>query len=48
MSTLPRLLEQDLVLDSFKVPQGTAVGMQDYVHRRDPILFPEPEQFKPE
>ena len=48
MSTLPRLLEQDLVLDSFRVPKGTVVGMQNYVHHRDPILFPEPKQFKPE
>lgn len=50
MSTLPRVLAQPLEIKSrgVVVPPGTVVGMQNYVHHRDPQLFPCPDQFIPE
>lgn len=51
ISTLPRILKEPLVIrDSFglTLPPGTVVGMQNYVHHRDPELFPQPDSFIPE
>ncbi|EGU72830.1 hypothetical protein FOXB_16662 [Fusarium oxysporum f. sp. conglutinans Fo5176] len=50
MSTLPRILGQSLeVVDTdIILPPGTVVGMQNYVHHRDPVLFPKPDMFIPE
>lgn len=30
------------------LPKGTIVGMQNYVHHRDPSVFPDPEEFRPQ
>ncbi|KAK7228051.1 hypothetical protein V2G26_000221 [Clonostachys chloroleuca] len=50
MSTLPRILGQPLeILDTnITLPPGTIVGMQNYLHHRDPVLFPQPDDFIPE
>lgn len=50
MSTLPRILGQPLVVvdTHFVLPPGTIVGMQNFVHHRDPALFPKPDEFIPE
>lgn len=48
MSTLPRTLTSPLVVDGMKLPAGTTVGMQNYVHHRDPSVYPEPDMFLPE
>lgn len=50
ISTLPRVLDTPLSLSKtgMSLPAGTIVGMQNYVHQRDPTVFPDPEHFKPE
>ena len=48
ISTLPRVLEQPLSVDKFVLPEGTFVGMQNYVHHRDATLYPHPEEWWPE
>ncbi|KAK5049564.1 hypothetical protein LTR84_004493 [Exophiala bonariae] len=48
MSTLPRVLNKPLVVDKHLLPVGTSVGMQNYVHHRDPNLYPQPDEFCPE
>ncbi|KAF4415182.1 sterigmatocystin biosynthesis monooxygenase STCB [Fusarium acutatum] len=50
MSTLPRILASPLDIKSQNVvlPPGTVVGMQNYVHHRDPQLFPSPDRLIPE
>ena len=50
ISTLPRILDSQLAVGrtNFVLPAGTQVGMQNYVHHRDPTLFPEPDKFIPE
>ncbi|KAJ4188759.1 hypothetical protein NW755_006248 [Fusarium falciforme] len=50
MSTLPRILGEPLeVADTnLTLPPGTIVGMQNYVHHRDPVLFPRADEFIPE
>jgi cytochrome P450 len=49
ISTLPRILDVDLLVGKAGVtlPKGTVVGMQNYVHHRDPTAFPQPESFQP-
>ncbi|KAH7160419.1 cytochrome P450 [Dactylonectria estremocensis] len=50
MSTLPRILGQALEVTDTGVtlPPGTIVGMQNYIHHRDPSIFPKPDEFIPE
>ncbi|RFU75442.1 cytochrome p450 [Trichoderma arundinaceum] len=48
ISSLPRVLEESLVVDGYLIPVGTVVNMQNYVHHRDPTVYPEPETFNPE
>jgi cytochrome P450 len=50
ISTLPRILNSPMSLKDQNIilPPGTKVGMQNYVHHRDPELFPQPEDFVPE
>jgi cytochrome P450 len=48
ISTLPRILDQPLHVGDVTLPPGTVVGMQTYVHHRDPAVFPQPESFLPE
>ena len=48
VSTLPRVLDEPLQVENVQLPPGTVVGMQNYVHHRDPSLFPEPDAFRPE
>lgn len=47
ISTLPRLLLEPLKLGDHILPPGTIVGMQNYIHHRDPVVFPEPDRFYP-
>jgi cytochrome P450 len=50
ISTLPRVLDVELMVGNgkYRLPAGTKIGMQNYVHHRDPEVFPAPEQFLPE
>jgi cytochrome P450 len=48
ISTLPRILDRPIMVGKILLPQGTNVGMQNYVHHRDPILFPRPDEFIPD
>lgn len=48
ISTLPRILDQPIYINGMELPPGVLVGMQNYVHHRDPVIFPDPEAFKPE
>ena len=50
ISTLPRTLDTELPIPKLGVslPKGTTVGMQNYVHHRDPEIFADPESFNPE
>ncbi|KIW99563.1 uncharacterized protein Z518_11302 [Rhinocladiella mackenziei CBS 650.93] len=48
VSTLPRILDTDQMIAGFNLPKGTVVGMQNYVHHRDPVLFPRPDEFIPD
>lgn len=49
ISALPRIVTEGVFhIGEFKLPAGTVVGMQSYVHHRDPSVFPQPESFRPE
>ncbi|KAB5566639.1 cytochrome P450 [Coniochaeta sp. 2T2.1] len=58
ISTLPRTLETSVTISPSSshsglktavcLPAGTDVGMQNYVHHRDPSVFPDPHTFNPE
>lgn len=48
ISTLPRKLDQPIYINGMELPPGVLVGMQNYVHHRDPVIFPDPEAFRPE
>ncbi|XP_019645640.1 PREDICTED: cytochrome P450 27C1-like [Branchiostoma belcheri] len=43
-----RILQEDTVLMGYKLPAKTCVAAQVYAMGRDPHLFPDPDQFKPE
>lgn len=48
ISTLPRTLTSPLLAYDTVLPAGTTVGMQNYVHHRDPSVYVEPDAFRPE
>ncbi|VTT60840.1 unnamed protein product [Fusarium fujikuroi] len=48
ISTIPRLLTEPLTLGQYTLPSGTVVGMQNWLHHRDPSVFPDPDRFLPE
>jgi cytochrome P450 len=48
ISTLPRIVTEPLQVGDIALPPGTIVGMQNYVHHRDPAVFPQPHEFRPE
>lgn len=48
ISTLPRVLDVPLHSDDVTLPAGTIVGMQNYVHHRDPVVYADPHSFVPE
>ncbi|CZR58187.1 uncharacterized protein PAC_08078 [Phialocephala subalpina] len=48
ISTLPRVLTTELLVSNYVLPQGTRIGMQNYVHHRDPAVFPKPDKFLPD
>jgi cytochrome P450 len=48
ISTLPRLLTEPMQLNNLCVPAGTIVGMQNWIHHRNPVVFPSPESFVPD
>lgn len=45
---MPRVLLEPMQLDEHTVPAGTVVGMQNWIHHRNPAVFPNPDQFTPE
>lgn len=46
-STLPRVLDSPICIGDFVLPKDTEIGMQNYVHHRDPKVFPQPDEFLP-
>ena len=48
ISTLPRVLDSPVTVGKHILPEGTFVGMQNYVHHRDSTLFGQPDDFWPE
>jgi cytochrome P450 len=46
---LPRMVEtQDIILNNYKIPRGTIVGMSSWMMHRNPNIFPDPDTFRPE
>ncbi|KAK5047112.1 hypothetical protein LTR84_007055 [Exophiala bonariae] len=48
ISTLPRTLTSPLLAYETVIPVGTTVGMQNYVHHRDPSVYIDPDVYRPE
>ncbi|KAF4343784.1 fc receptor [Fusarium beomiforme] len=48
ISTIPRQLTEPLTLGEYTIPSGTVVGMQNWLHHRDPSVFPDPDKFIPD
>jgi cytochrome P450 len=48
ISTLPRIVTEAFQVENITLPAGTVVGMQNYIHHRDPSIFPRPHEFRPE
>lgn len=50
ISTLARVLSDPLLVEphGLSLPAGTVVGMTNYLHHRDPHVFPDPDRFVPE
>lgn len=48
VSTLPRVLLEPMQLDKYLIPKGTVVGMQNWIHHRNPYIFPNPDRFEPD
>ncbi|KAL7781172.1 cytochrome P450 [Trichoderma afarasin] len=48
ISSLPRVLNEPMKVHDIDLPVGTVVNMQNFVHHRDPAVFPDPELFNPE
>lgn len=48
ISTLPRVTMEPLQLGDYVLPKGTVIGMQNWIHHRDPNVFPHPERFFPD
>lgn len=47
-ATEPRVCYNDTVVDGFRIPAGTVVGMAPYVLHRDEAAYPSPLVFDPE
>ena len=45
---LDRLCKKDVKIHGVSIPKGTAVTVPVFVLHRDPQLWPEPEEFRPE
>lgn len=43
-----RSLKEDCYINGYKLPKGTNVLILTYVLHRDPEIFPEPDEFRPE
>lgn len=48
IATLPRTVVRDTVVLGVNIPKASIVGTQNYTVHRDPVAFPDPEQFVPE
>ncbi|KAL4861445.1 cytochrome P450 [Aspergillus spectabilis] len=48
MSTLPRVIQKPMQIDKYLLPKGTVVGMQNYIHHRQPDVFANPDIYMPE
>ncbi|KAI9737431.1 MAG: hypothetical protein M1834_009585 [Cirrosporium novae-zelandiae] len=47
-ATEPRTSPVDIIIDGYRIPAGTVVGMSPYTLHREPSIFPEPLLFDPE
>nr|XP_053637333.1 cytochrome P450 4C1-like [Cherax quadricarinatus] len=45
---ISRKLEEDVVIENYRVPSGTTVQLVIYKIHRDPAQFPDPEVFDPD
>lgn len=43
-----RITTEDLVIEGYEVPAGTALGVPIWLLARDPELYPDPDRFHPE
>ncbi|KIX92995.1 uncharacterized protein Z520_11268 [Fonsecaea multimorphosa CBS 102226] len=48
MGMVPRTLDCPIVVGKHVLPKGTLVVMQNFVHQRDPFLFPDPDSWLPD
>ncbi|XP_015795533.1 cytochrome P450 4V2-like [Tetranychus urticae] len=45
---IARELDQEVILDGFKIPRGASVAIMIYSIHRDPIIYPDPDSFNPD
>ncbi|KAF9696277.1 hypothetical protein EKO04_005745 [Ascochyta lentis] len=46
--TVPRVLLEPLPIGEYVIPKGTVIGMQNWIHHRNPKVFYNPDEFIPE
>uniref|UniRef100_T1JYM1 Cytochrome P450 n=1 Tax=Tetranychus urticae TaxID=32264 RepID=T1JYM1_TETUR len=44
---IARELDQEVILDGFKIPKGASVAIMIYTIHRDPSIYPDPDSFNP-
>lgn len=47
-SRLERMAKASVEINGVTIPKGTVISVPIYTLQRDPALWPEPEDFKPE
>jgi len=46
--TLPRVINQDMLINGVHIPAGTKIGMSSYIVHTNAEIFPDPDRFNPE
>lgn len=44
---IARELEEDVIIDGYKVPNGTTIAIMIYTIHRDSSIYPKPDEFNP-